>query len=142
MTVSIVPAEAKCVFILDASLPAGLAANTAAVLGTALRDKVDCLTGRDVTDADGMCHAAITQVAFPMLTADADEIVRLHAQAREDAGLVVAGFTELAQRSRSYDDYAQAMAGTRSTELRYLGIALLGNRKKVASLTGHLALLR
>lgn len=133
--------NSKCVFVIDADLPKGLAANTAAVLATSVTAKVGDMVGCDVTDGGGCCHPAITQVAIPILKASASELTALHAAARADAELLVTGFSDAAQRSRSYDEYAARMSGLQTDSVRFLGIALFGARKKVASLTGQFGLM-
>lgn len=131
----------KCVFVIDKALPKGLAANTAAVLATAITIKVKNLVGWDVTDGGGCCHPAITQVAIPVLAASLEELTSLHAAARENADLLVAGFTDVAQRSRTYDEYTARMAGMESASMRFLGVALFGDRKEISDVTQHLKLL-
>ncbi|WBF67359.1 DUF2000 domain-containing protein [Desulfovibrio subterraneus] len=133
--------DSKCVFVIDENLPKGLAANTAAVLATAVTVKVGGMVGTDVTDGGGFCHPAITQVPIPILKASADELATLHAVARADDDLLVAGFSDIAQRSRSYDEYAASMAALEPEGMRFLGVALFGRRKRVASLTGMFGLM-
>ncbi len=133
--------NSKCVFVIDASLPVGLVANTAAVLATALTSKVQDLVGWDVADAAGYLHPAITRVGLPMLRASVAELATLHDRAREANDLLVAGFSDVAQQSRSYDAYASRMAGLDAGGLRFLGIALFGHRERVSELTGHLDLM-
>ncbi len=131
----------KCVFVLDETLSTGLAANAAAVLATALTNTLRGVTGWDVSDADGEVHVAITQVAFPMLKASTEEVVRLHALAQRQEGVFVADFSHTAQHSRRYEEYAARMAQLPADALRYLGIVLYGERGVVTRLTGHLPLL-
>lgn len=133
--------KSKCVFVIDDALPAGLAANTAAVLATALSCKVEGLVGWDVADAEGCVHPAITRVPFPMLKARSEELARLHAEASGQSGVLVAGFSETAQRSRSYDEYAVRLGGVAPGNMRYLGLVLFGERGSISRLTGHLELM-
>lgn len=55
--------------------------------------------------------------------------------------VVVVYFSDVAQRTKDYQDYAAQLKAIKSEDLRYLGIALYGDKKVINSLTGNLALL-
>lgn len=131
----------KVAIIVDAEMPAGLAANTAAVLALTLGRRVESIIGPDLKDADGSTHLGITTVPLPILTAHADEVKALRQRALAD-GLLVIDFTDCAQRTRTYDDYAQLLEEASEETLHYVGIAVHGPRKAVQRLTGNLPLLR
>jgi hypothetical protein len=81
----------------------------------------------------------------PILSASADVIKDIRnrvATAAESVDLLVADFTECAQRSRNYDDYASLLATGTNETLNYLGVALHGPAKTINKLTGNLPLLR
>jgi hypothetical protein len=132
------PGKQKCVIVLDAALPAGLAANAAAVLAAAVFSRVDGLLGPDVSDADGRTHAAITRFPLPILKGDADLLQSLHDKAHSDERILVAGFTHQARTARHYEDYTQRMAAAEAAALSYAGIALFSSCKIVNKLTGNL----
>ncbi|WP_022662819.1 DUF2000 domain-containing protein [Paucidesulfovibrio longus] len=132
------PRKQKCVIVLDGALPAGLAANAAAVLAAAVFRKVDGLLGPDVRDADGRTHAAITRFPLPILKGDAVLLQSLHDKAHADERIMVAGFTHQARTARHYDDYTQRMAAAGAETLSYAGIALFGSCRIVNKLTGNL----
>ncbi|MGW5238404.1 DUF2000 domain-containing protein [Monashia sp. NPDC004114] len=133
----------KLAVVVDSSLPSGLAANTAAVLTLTVGHRVPELVGPDLKDADGCTHLGITTTPIPILTASTEHLKAICGLAREDLhDLLVVGFSDCAQRTRTYDDYAEALESSSSEELTYLGAALYGPRKKVVSLTGTLRLLR
>lgn len=134
---------AKIAIVLDASLPPGLAANTAAVLTLTLGSRIDSLIGGDLKDADGSPHTGITTMPVPILTADATTVKDVRTRAlRDHADLLVVDFTDCAQRTRTYDDYSRLLEAATSKDLTYLGVALYGSRKTVQRLTGSLPLLR
>lgn len=57
----------KCVMMIDHTLPAGLIANTAAVLAMSIGNRIEAIIGDDVFDADGICHRGITHIGIPVL---------------------------------------------------------------------------
>ena len=136
--------ENKVAIILDADLPSGLAANTAAVLALSLGRQLDSLIGPELKDADGSPHAGITTVPIPILTAASETVkqIRHRAAADTDRGLVLVDFTDCAQRTRNYDDYAHLLEAATNADIAYLGIAVHGPRKLVQRLTGSLPLLK
>jgi hypothetical protein len=137
------PHDTKVAIVLDASMPAGLAANTAAVLTLTLGRQVETLVGPELKDADGSLHAGITTAPIPILTADVATVKAIRNRAVSDhAELLVVDFTDCAQRTRTYDDYARLLETATDESITYLGVALYGPRKQVQKLTGSLPLLR
>lgn len=131
----------KVAIIIDGALPAGLAANTAAVLALTLGRRVESIIGPDLKDADGSTHLGITNIPMPILTTTADDVKSLRSRAIAD-DLLVIDFTDSAQRTRTYDDYTQLLENATDESIRYIGIAVHGHRKAVQRLTGSLPLLR
>lgn len=130
--------------VLDGELPAGVAANTAAILGATLGRSRPELVGADLADGAGETHRGIVQVPIPILRGDREELARLWAAAHDPAygELEVLDFSDLAQGCRTYGEYAEKLSGRGPEELRWLGIGLCGPRKLVSRLTGSLPLLR
>ena len=131
----------KCVILLSPALPIGMAANTAAVLSVTLGRLRPDMVGADVRDQEGGVHRGIITFPIPILTADEEQLRTLHRQA-EAAGLTAVDFTDLSQGCRTYKEYIERMGRTPETALRYIGLALCGERKQVDQLTGSLPLLR
>ena len=136
--------ENKVAIILDVGLPSGLAANTAAVLALSLGRQLDSIIGPELKDADGSAHAGITTVPIPILTAPTETVkeIRHRAVIDVDGGLVLVDFTDCAQRTRNYDDYARLLEVAADADIAYLGLAVHGPRKLVQRLTGSLPLLK
>jgi hypothetical protein len=134
-------AETRTALIIDEQLPPGLAANAAAVLAATLGHRVEHHVGPDAVDADGDCHVGIVTVPLPTLKAPQTRLADLHRRG-QGLGLVVVGFTELAQRLRDYDEYLLRLAEASSHQLNLIAVGLHGPRKAVDSLTGSLPLLR
>jgi len=134
----------KCVMVIDESLPTGMIANTAAIMGITLGKKFPEIVGSDVTDQTGCSHLGIITVPVPILKGTAALIKELRAKLFEPdyQELCTADFSDVAQSCNIYDEFIQKIAGVPETELQYFGIAIFGNKKKVNKLTGSMPLLR
>lgn len=132
----------KCVMVIDEELPVGLAVNAAGVLAVTLGRRVESIVGPDIVDGSGQTHAGLVNIPIPILKADAGAIKDIRLRAGEVESLLIAGFTDVAQTSKTYDEYMQRISRVPSDELEYLGIALYGDKKLVNKLTGSLPLLR
>jgi hypothetical protein len=136
--------EQKCVMVIDANLPLGLIANTAAMLGITIGQLHPEIVGPDVIDGSGKTHLGISMVPISMLKGDETLLgdLRLRLFEQEFAGLTAVDFSDVAQKINVYEDYAKKSAETPEREHGYYGIALYGDKKKINRLTGMLPLLR
>ena len=134
----------KCVMVIDDTLPVGVTANTAAILGMTLGKTIPELVGPDVSDGDSAVHSGIVAVPIPVLADTPDGLHVLHTRLQEPgfADVHAVDFTELAKKCGTYDEYQTRMFSASAESLRYLGIALCGPKKKVEQLTGSLPLLK
>ena len=134
----------KCVLVIEDSMPRGLAANTAAILGITLGRQLPEAVGGDVTDGSGQTHLGIIAFPVPVLrgTAESLQSLRQRLGQPEFRDLTVADFSQLAQSCRTYGEFQEKMARTAGEDLRYLGLAICGDKRKVSRLTGSLPLLR
>lgn len=133
--------QRKCVMVVEEGLPSGLAANAAGVLAFTLGREVDFAVGPSVLDGSGRRHAGITRIPIPVLCASGGTLRRLRSEAG-DMELLAVDFTDAAQTSKTYEEYEGKLAAKETEELRYLGVALYGERKLIDRLTGSLPLLR
>lgn len=134
--------QKKCVMVVDPGLPAGLAVNAAGVLAVTLGRRIESIVGPDVVDASGGLHAGLVDIPIPVLKAGAEALGGIRSRAVGMDGLLVVGFTDVAQTSRTYEEYTKRMAVCAPEELEYLGVALYGDKKLVNKLTGGLPLLK
>ena len=97
----------KCVMVLDARLPLGVIANTAAILGVTLGRQLPEAVGDDVLDGSGRRHLGIIAFPVPILRADAEQLKALRETLCQPAyaGLTVADFSDFAQSCRTYGEY-------------------------------------
>lgn len=132
----------KCVIVLDQDLPVGLLANSSAVLALTLGKMVEGILGPDIQDGSGTIHKGITNTVLPILKTEKANLTTIREKANEFPDVIVVDFSDVAQRTKNYEDYTEQLQATMSNDLRYLGVALYGPKKVIASLTGSLALLR
>ena len=134
--------DKKCVIVLDQDLPVWLLANSSAVLALTLGKTVDGILGHDIQDGSGETHRGITNTVLPILKTEKTNLTTIRERANSLDGVIVVDFSDVAQRTKIYEDYAAQLQATKSEDLRYLGIALYGDKQAINSLTGRLALLR
>lgn len=134
--------NAKCVMVIDGSLPVGLIANTAAIMGVTLGKRMPEVVGADVRDGRGREHLGIIEFPVPVLAASPERLEELReALYRPDLqDLTVVDFSDLAQRCRTYGEFIGKMEEEEAP--RYLGLAICGEKKKINRLTGSMPLLR
>lgn len=134
----------KCVLVLDERLPLGLIANTAAILGITLGKQRPEAVGETVYDAAGNAHLGVIEFPVPVLRGNAQLLGELREKLYSPAfaGLTAVDFSQLAQGCKTYGEFRDKMAAVPAESLRYLGIAICGDKKAVNRLTGALPLLR
>ena len=134
----------KCVMIIDENLPLGMAANTAAIMGISIGKEIPEVVGKDVFDQSGNRHLGIIEFPVPILKGNAEsmQMIREKLYEPEFSDLTVVDFSDLEQGCKTYDEFIEKMTLASETELRYLGIAICGSKKKVNKLTGSMGLLR
>lgn len=135
--------DKKVCIIIDSSLASGLVANAVAVLALTLGSRVKSLIGPELQDADGSSHTGITTIPVPILAANSEILKQIRNKAAsDDSDMIIVDFSDCAQQTLNYNDYADLLKKTTSANIVYLGVALYGPRKQVQSLTGNLSLLR
>lgn len=134
----------KCVIIVDENLPLGIIANTAAILGITMGMKMPGVVGNDVIDSDGNPHMGIIQFPVPILKGNTEILKSIRTKLFDPqfAELTVVDFSNLAQGCKTYDEFIAKMEKISESKLKYIGIAICGNKKQVNKLTGNLPLLR
>lgn len=130
----------RCVAVIDRTLPKGRAANAAAVMALSLGGRQPQLIGEPLVDAGGTAHVGLIPIGIPVLGAPAEDLPRLCAKARA-AGVEVVDFPAQGQETTDYSQFRRMVAATAGEELRYLGVMLYGERRKVGRLVGRYRLL-
>ena len=134
----------KCVMVIDESLPLGVIANTAAIMGITLGKKIPEVVGADVTDQSGREHLGIIEFPVPVLRGSPESIKRIRETLYQPGfqDLTAVDFSDLAQGCKTYDEFIEKMGRAPESALQYFGIAICGPKKKVNKLTGSMPLLR
>lgn len=134
----------KCVMVIDDSLPLGIIANTAGILGITLGKHIPETVGEEVLDGSGSAHLGIIQIPVPVLKASREKIkeIRQRLYAPEFEGLIAVDFSDVAQSCNVYEEYIEKAASVEEHDFRYFGIGIFGEKKLVSRLTGSLPLLR
>jgi len=130
--------------IIDESLPLGLIANTAAIMGVTLGRQMPEVVGDDVLDRSGNLHLGIIEFPVPILkgTPETIKTIRDKLFQPEFRELTVVDFSDLAQGCKTYDEFTNKMGQAPEDTLQYLGVAICGAKKRVNQLTGSMPLLR
>lgn len=134
----------KCAIVLDELLPIGVAANVSAIMGVSLGKMLPDIVGAEVIDAEGGRHSGIVEIPVPVLKASASSIgeIRQAALSLEPNEISLVDFSDVAQGCKEYDEYIEKMAISRSSDIDYLGLLLVGCKKLVNKLVGSLPLMR
>lgn len=135
------PVSKRCVAIVDDALPIGKAANAAAVMALTMGARQPHLVGEPLVDAAGNHHPGLVPIGMPVLGAPASDLPSLRDRARQ-AGLEVIDFPAQGQATNDYGEFRRMMAETAPDQVRYLGVMVYGERKKISRIVGKYGLLR
>lgn len=132
----------KCVIVLKSGLPPGFAANAAAVLAISLGKQKPEIVAEDLVDGSGKFHAGLVNVPVPLLQAEEKDLKKLRDEAAESGDVTLIDFSEPARVARTFEAYRDQLRATSTEDLQYVGVALLGPKKLVSSLTAGFGLLK
>jgi len=135
------PKPTRCAIVVDASLPAGRAANAAAVIALTLGRRHPHLVGPDLVDASGRAHPGLIPIGIAVLAASAAELNALHAKALKD-GIDVVDFPSQGQQTTDYAKFGALVRQVPTEALIYVGVGLYGARKAVGRIVGRFSLLK
>jgi hypothetical protein len=131
----------RCVIVVDKDLSVGHAANAAAVVALTIGQRHEVLVGEPFVDGSGSSHPGLIPIGITVLTAsgnDLSEIRRKGIEARCD----VVDFPREGQQTTNYHAFRETIAAVNSEAMRYLAVALVGGKKEISKIVGHLTLLR
>ncbi len=131
----------RCVIVIDMALPAGRAANAAAVIALTLGKRHPELVGADLIDGSGKAHPGLIPIGIAVLAAPVGELNELHANARHSAVDVV-DFPAQGQQTNDYAEFAAMVRAVPTEQLSYVGVGVYGSRKAVGKIVGKYTLLR
>lgn len=137
----IVAEQTRCVAVIDLGLPAGKAANAAAVMALTMGARHPHLVGEALTDSLGNAHPGLIPIGIPVLGAPAQDLPSIRGKAIQ-AGIEVVDFPVHGQQTNDYGEFRRMMSATAPNDVQYLGVMLFGTRKTVGRIVGKYALLR
>ncbi|MCE1253514.1 MAG: DUF2000 domain-containing protein [Anaerolineae bacterium] len=130
----------RVVIIVDKNLPPGRAANAAAVIALTIGARHPALVGAPLLDLSGFAHPGLIPIGLSVLSADPDELPLLRRKALA-ADCDVVDFPVEGQLTKNYQTFMQAVSCVASEDLSYVGLALIGRKKEISKIVGHLNLL-
>jgi len=133
--------QTRCVILVDSSLPAGRAANAAAVIALTLGKRHPHLAGSDLIDASGHAHPGLIPIGIAILAASGLELNAVRLKALKD-GINVVDFPSQGQQTNNYAEFGERVRRVPTEQLSYVGVGLYGRRKAVGRIVGRFALLK
>jgi hypothetical protein len=129
----------RLVIVLNESLPAGKAANAAAVLAMTLGQRHPELIGSPLEIADGKTYPGLTPLGISVLSGSDEDLksVLVNGTSR---GCDITVFPLEGQQTTHYEAFLEAVALQTEGSLQLLGIALAGEKKSVRKVVGKLKL--
>ncbi|MDP9124685.1 MAG: DUF2000 domain-containing protein [Pseudomonadota bacterium] len=138
---AIKPTPTRCVIVVNSALPPGLAANAAAVIALTIGARHPALLGAPLVDASGLEHPGLIPIGIAVLAASQDDLGTLRVRASEvECDLV--DFPVQGQQTTNYQAFRDAVAIVKTQDLRYVGVALVGEKKAISKLVANFALLK
>ncbi|MEU2086832.1 DUF2000 domain-containing protein [Streptomyces albus] len=134
-------ARLKWVVIVNADLPPGRAANAAICAAAPTAASVPGLLGEDVADAEGTAHRGLPWTGCSVLTADTVTLRAIRAKALVRPDLFLADVPAAAQDTRVYDDFRATVGRTRTEDIDYCALSIVGPRNPVDKLVRKLPLM-
>jgi hypothetical protein len=131
-------ARLKWVVVVDGDLAPGLQVNAAACVAAASGADVEGLLGPAAEGATGVLPG-LPWIGCTVLVGDGERLAALRDRARASDGVYVAEMPEVAQRTRVYAEYLEAVGAGAGGGC--LALAVVGPRNRVDRLTKGLALL-
>jgi hypothetical protein len=132
---------ARCAIVVDAALPAGKAANAAAVIALTFGKRHPHLAGPDLIDASGFAHPGLIPIGLTVLAAPASALRNLRARAIA-SGVDVVAFPTQGQQTTDYAEIGARVGAIPTEDLTYVGIGIYGTRKTVGRIVGKFSLLK
>ncbi len=131
----------RCVIVVDAALPPGLAANAAAVVALTVGKRHPGLVGAPLVDASGRSHPGLIPIGIAVLGASQDELVAVRQKALANTECDVIDFPVQGQQTTNYAAFREAVASVPTEALRYVAVGFVGGRKPLGKVVSKLGLL-
>lgn len=136
------PTEHRCAIVVNQNLSNGLAMNAASVIGVSLGNKVNNMVGGDLNSLDRVNYPGVIYAPLPILKSAEHYMKDIEAAVYQQNDIFIIPFSLLAQSCRTYDEYQQKLSEQQYKDIQLAGIGLVGNKKAVTQLIGHLPLFK
>ncbi|MGW5865030.1 DUF2000 domain-containing protein [Streptomyces sp. NPDC055239] len=134
-------ARLKWVVVVNAELPPGRAANAAICAAAPTVTAVPGLLGTDATDEEGAIHPGLPWAGCSVLVADSATLRTIRAKAASRTDTFMADVPAAAQSTRVYSDFMTAVGETRTEDMDYCAVSIVGPRNPVDKIVGKLPLM-
>ncbi|MFF1695695.1 DUF2000 domain-containing protein [Streptomyces sp. NPDC058257] len=134
-------ARLKWVVVVNADLPPGRAANAAICAAAPTVTAVPGLLGADATDEEGTIHPGLPWAGCSVLVADSATLRTIRAKAASRTDTFMADVPAAAQSTRVYSDFVAAVGETRTEDMDYCAVSIVGPRNPVDKIVGKLPLM-
>lgn len=130
----------RCVMVMDKALTGGHLANAISVIALTVGQRHPVLVGEPLVDASGFEHPGLIPIGIPMLCAQQIDLVEIR-QTAIDNGCDVVDFPVEGQQTKNYEEFVEMTAQIRQEDMRYTGIAIIGQKKIINKITRKLEML-
>ncbi|WP_371368130.1 hypothetical protein SRRS_18120 [Sporomusa rhizae] len=130
----------RCVVIMDKELHGGILANAIAVIALTVGQRHPVLVGESLVDASDFAHPGLIPTGIPMLRAPQAELVRIRHEALNN-GCDVVDFPVEGQQTKNYEEFKKMVAQLPTENIKYTGLALVGQKKTISKIVKKLELM-
>ena len=133
----------KLVIIINSSLPKGLCANTAAIIGMSIGKLNPEFIGYDIKSHEDVTYSGITSRPVPVLKTDEQNLKEIfkNISVNHSETITSIPFTKTAQMSKTYDDYSEKLKKSNIENLDLNGLGLIGPKDIIDKITDGMKLL-
>jgi hypothetical protein len=123
----------RCVIVIDRELPNGRAANAVAVIALTIGARHPVFVGEPLIEKSGINHPGLIPVGITILCSSQNELPKIRAKGLE-IGCDVVDFPVEGQLTKNYEIFRNAVANLETSSMRYLGVALIGQKKQISKI--------
>lgn len=135
------PPPTRCVIVMDKDLPVGRSVNAAAVTALTVGERHPVLVGEPLIDGSGFAHPGLIPIGIAVLAATQDELREIRRKGLE-VGCDVIDFPVEGQQTTNYQAFREAVSVIPPEEMKYVSVALVGQKKEISKIVGKLGLLK
>jgi hypothetical protein len=130
----------RCVVIMDKGLSGGVLANAIAVIALTVGQRHPVLVGESLVDASGFAHPGLIPTGIPMLCAPQAELAKIRQEALNNDCDVV-DFPVEGQQTKNYEEFKETVAQIPTENIKYTGLAVIGQKKTINKIVKKLDLI-